>query len=57
MKEIYFLNERDYLHFIRLLSAAWDNGKPRQLECLKQELYGRFHFNAVVREEIHENIT
>jgi hypothetical protein len=50
MKKTYFLIERDYFHILRLLSASWENGKPRQLECVKNELYGRFHINAVRKE-------
>lgn len=49
MKETYFLIKRDYLHFIRLLESAWNNKKPKQLECIKQEIYNRFHLNAVTR--------
>lgn len=33
MKETYFLIHRDYMHVMRLIAAAWENKKPRQLEA------------------------
>jgi hypothetical protein len=49
MKETYFLIKCDYFHFMHLISASWTNGKPKQLEVVLNELYGRFHFNAIRR--------
>lgn len=50
MKETYFLIERDYLHMIRLLEAAWNNKKPKQLECIKGELYNKHHLTGTFRK-------
>lgn len=49
MKETYFLIERDYLHMIRLLHAAWESKKPRQLDSIKAELYNKHSLTGVTR--------
>lgn len=49
MKETYFLTRIDYLHFMRLIDASWNNKRPKQLQWIVQELYNRHNINAVTR--------
>lgn len=47
MKETYFMIPRDYNHYTRLIAAAWENGKPRQLEIIINIIRSNFILNGV----------
>lgn len=47
MKETYFLIERDYLYIIRLLHAAWESKRPKQLVAITSLIYNKHYLTGV----------